>query len=268
MSSAPFHLTERAGPLILSAPHPGLAIPAEIGLRMTREALAQPDADHAVDRLYDFAGEIGATVLTASWSRYVVDLNRAPDDQPLYPGQFGSGLVPTDTFDGAALYKPGEAPPPKEVESRVATYWRPYHEILARQIEETRARHGYCLLWDCHSITPVAPRLFEGRLPDLNLGSFDGKACPPALAAAVLGAIPAAAPYTRVLDGRFKGGFITRRYGDPQARVFALQLELSYDAYLAPAAPHRIDPMKHERLRPVLRSMIDTFIREAPQHAQ
>ena len=266
MTPPDFHLTERPGPLILSAPHPGRGLPDAIAGRMTPAGRRQLDADHHVHALYDFAEAIGASTLTAQWSRYVVDLNRSPDDQPLYPGQFGSGLVPTETFDGEALYLDGETPGRDEMTERVARYWRPYHEALARLIDATRRRHGYCLVWDCHSIAPVAPRLFEGRLSDLNLGSFDGRACPAALANAVLEAIPAEAPYSRVLDGRFKGGFITRQYGRPQDGVFALQLELSQAVYLADDASLQVDPARHDRLRPSLRAMIDTFLHEAPRH--
>ena len=265
MSAAPFHLTARDGPLILSAPHPGRAMPPDIAARLTPIALAQPDADHQIDGLYDFADELGATVLTAAWSRYVVDLNRPPDNAPLYPGQFGSGLAPTETFEGEPLYIDGAGLDAAEVDLRVQSYWRPYHQALADEIARVKARHGYCLLWDCHSIAPVAPLLFEGRLPDINLGSFSGGACPAVVAQAVIEAVPADAPYSRVLDGRFKGGYITRHYGAPAQGVFALQLELAQSAYLGP--DHRtIDKDLHARFRPILRAMIDTFLNEAPRH--
>jgi N-formylglutamate deformylase len=265
MSAPLFDLTSRDGPLIISAPHPGQVIPEPIARELTPDALAQPDADHVVHQLYDFAAELGATTLTATHSRYVVDLNRAPDDQPLYPGQFGSGLVPTDSFDGAALYQTGREPDAAARAQRVEGYWRPYHDELARLIRQTRDRHGYCLLWDAHSIAAEAPRLFEGRLPDLNLGSFDGRACPTALAQEVLDSVPADAPYSRVLDGRFKGGFITRHYGAPADCVFALQLELSQDIYLGGDHRH-LSPSKHAALRPVLRAMLETFLSKAHDH--
>ncbi len=265
MTTPDYHLAPRDGPLILSAPHPGRQLPPDMAARMTQAALDQPDADHQIDRLYDFAGELGATVLTAAWSRYVVDLNRPPDNSPLYPGQFGSGLAPAETFDGDLIYKEGRAPGAEDVAARVARYWRPYHAQLGAQIARIRARHGYCLVWDCHSIAPIAPRLFDGRLPDINLGSFSGAACPTAVAEAVLEAIPRDAAYSRVRDGRFKGGYITRHYGDPANRVFALQLELAQSAYLGPDQ-RRIDADKQAAIRPVLRAMIDTFLSEAPKH--
>jgi N-formylglutamate deformylase len=260
-----FDLNLRDGPLIISAPHPGRVIPEPIANDLTPDALAQPDADHAVHMLYDFAADIGATTITATHSRYVVDLNRAPDDQPLYPGQFGSGLVPTESFDGAALYKTGREPDAAARARRVETYWRPYHDELSKLVSQIRARHGFCLLWDAHSIAAEAPRLFEGRLPDLNLGSFDGRACPPTLAQAVLAAVPGDAPYSRVLDGRFKGGFITRQYGAPASRVFALQLELSQDIYLGEDLRHLSAP-KQDALRPILRAMLETYLSKAPDH--
>ena len=269
-SSSDFRLIERDGPLILSAPHPGRLIPSDLAERMTPEALVQLDADHRVDELYDAAEGLGASTLTAVWSRYVVDLNRPSDDAPLYPGQIGSGLVPTERFDGASLYQRGKAPDRSESADRVARYWRPYHMALERLIETALERHGYCLLWDCHSIDPISPRLFEGRLPDLNLGSFEGRACPSGLAQAVFCQASAHPTFTSVLDGRFKGGFITRHYGLPDRKVFALQLELSYSTYLEDGPPFadgpRLDPDRVDRLKPVLRSMLETFLNEAPRH--
>jgi N-formylglutamate deformylase len=237
---------------------------------MTPEALVQLDADHRVDELYGAAEDIGASSLTAVWSRYVVDLNRPSDDSPLYPGQIGSGLVPTERFDGALLYRQGLGPDPSESANRVERYWRPYHMALERLIDGSIQRHGYCLLWDCHSIDPISPRLFEGRLPDLNLGSFDGRACPSGLAQAVFANASAGPGLTSVLDGRFKGGFITRHYGQPGRKVFALQLELSYSTYLQDGPPHAdgpvLDPDRVARLKPVLRSMLEAFLNEAPRH--
>lgn len=269
-SPSDYRLIERDGPLILSAPHPGRLIPSDLATRMTTEALAQLDADHRVDELYGAAEDLGASSLTAVWSRYVVDLNRPSDDAPLYPGQIGSGLVPTERFDGAPLYHEGSGPDPGESADRVERYWRPYHMALERLIDKAINHHGYCLLWDCHSIDPISPRLFEGRLPDLNLGSFDGRACPPGLAQAVFDRSTADSAFTSVLDGRFKGGFITRRYGQPDRKVFALQLELSYSTYLQEGPPPpdgpALDPARVARLTPILRSMLETFLNEAPRH--
>lgn len=268
--STDYHLIEGEGPLILSAPHPGRLIPPELAKRLTTEALEQLDADHRVNELYDVAEALGASSLTAVWSRYVVDLNRPPDDAPLYPGQVGSGLVPTERFDGVPLYRAAETPNPREIAHRVAQYWRPYHQALERLIAISLQRHGFCLLWDCHSIDPISPRLFEGRLPDLNLGSFDGRACPSGLARAVFAMASASPTFTSVLDGRFKGGFITRHYGRPDQKVFALQLELSYSTYLQDGPPladgPTLDPDRVARLKPVLQSMLETFLKEAPRH--
>lgn len=269
-ASSDYRLIERDGPLILSAPHPGRWIPPQLAERLTPEALEQRDADHRINELYDVADALGASQLTATWSRYVVDLNRPTDDTPLYPGQMGSGLIPTERFDGAPLYQQGKAPDPGETPDQIARYWRPYHDTLERLVSTALDRHGYCLLWDCHSIDPVSPRLFEGRLPDFNLGSFDGRACPERLAKAVFSAAKAATNYSSVLDGRFKGGFITRHYGRPARKVFALQLELSYSAYLLddhpPAEGPSLDPDRAARVKPVLTSMLETFLSEAPRH--
>lgn len=257
-----FHFESGKIPLLVSFPHVGTAIPDTIAERLTPEAHALPDTDWLVDALYDFVGELGASVLVARYGRYVVDLNRPPDDANLYPGQAGTGLLPTALFDGTPLYRPGLAPDDGERADRLERYWRPYHQALEGELARLRALHGYALLWDAHSIAAQVPRLFDGRLPDLNLGSNADHTCPAAVGAAVLAAGQGQG-YSAVLNGRFKGGYITRHYGRPADRQWALQLELSQDTHLAPGLVPALDPARVARLRPVLRAMMSTYLDQA-----
>lgn len=244
--------------LIVSMPHAGTYVPPSIGRTMTDAAMPRCDTDWHLPRLYDFALAMGATILVAQYSRYVVDLNRPPDDANLYPGQDTTGLCPVDTFDKRALYR-GDAPSPAGKRRRVERYWKPYHGRLAREIERVRSEHGYAVLWEAHSIVSVAPRFFEGRLPDLNLGTAGGASCKPGLGEALL-AVGSRGPFTAVLDGRFKGGHITRRYGDPASGVHAIQLEMAQSTYMDEAPPYTFREDRAAKVRPVLREMLETAV--------
>ncbi len=247
-------------PLLISVPHDGCHVPDAIRARMTEAGARLPDTDWHVAELYAFARELGASMLVANYSRYVVDLNRPPGDETLYPGQLATGLCPTQTFDGEDIYASG-APDADEVAERVETYWKPYHERIVTALADLRERHGYALLWDAHSIASVVPRLFEGELPALNIGTHGGRSCDPGLEAAVTAAA-AASPYSHVLNGRFQGGFITRHYGNPAKRVHAVQLEIAQRVYMDEST-RVFDAAKAARLRDTLRHMLDTFIRQA-----
>ena len=255
-----FTYHEGSLPLLVSVPHDGRNLPDDIRARMTEAGLALPDTDWHVARLYGFVRDLGANLLVARYSRYVVDLNRPADDAALYEGQVATGLCPARTFAGEALYRDG-AVGPGETTRRVAAYWQPYHDKLAGTLAALRERHGYALLWDAHSIPSVVPRLFNGRLPVLNIGTYGGRSCGEPLAAAVT-ACAAASGFSHVRDGRFQGGFITRRYGQPADRVHALQLEIAQRVYMDEAS-RQFDAAKAALLRDTLRRMIDSFIETA-----
>jgi N-formylglutamate deformylase len=257
--------TFRAGtaPLLVSMPHTGTHLPPELAARMTREARILPDTDWHLERLYDFLDALGASVLVATHSRYVVDLNRPPDNTNLYPGQDTTALVPVDTFARAPVYRDGAAPDAVEIGLRVERYWRPYHAQLGRELDRLRAAHGYALLWDAHSIASRVPRFFTGRLPDLNLGTAGGRSCATGIIEGVAAIARRASAYTTVVDGRFKGGYITRRYGQPNTRVHAIQLELSEITYMDEAPPFAFDGGRAARLRPVLRAMLERMLETA-----
>lgn len=256
----PFRFRRGTSPLLVSMPHVGTHVPEDIAARMTEAGRELPDTDWHVDLLYDFLDELGASVLQSTHSRYVVDLNRPPDGKNLYPGQDTPGLVPLDTFAKAAIYGDGAAPDAAEIEARVEAYWRPYHEQLAATLADLRADHGKALLWEAHSIRSEVPRLWEGRLPDLNLGTGGGTACSPGLALELLEVARHAEGYTAVLDGRFKGGYITRQYGDPEAGVQAVQLELSQRTYLRREGGGALSDDLANAVRPVLRELLIAFV--------
>jgi N-formylglutamate deformylase len=227
-----FSLHRGTAPLLVSLPHDGSFIPPELGARMTPEARRAPDTDWHVSRLYAFARELGASVLAPRHSRYVVDLNRPEDDTSLYPGQNTTGLCPAVRFSGDPVYLEGEAPGPAEIAARVQRYWRPYHDALRGEIARLRAAHERVVLWEGHSIRGELPFLFEGRLPDLNLGTADGASCSPALQAKLEAVLSMQRDHDWVANGRFKGGYITRHYGVPDEGVDAVQLEISQRNYM------------------------------------
>jgi len=252
-----FSFHEGTSPLLISVPHDGIHLPTDIRARMTAAGAAVPDTDWHVAELYSFARELGASMLVANYSRYVVDLNRAATDDTLYPGQVATGLCPLQTFAGEDIYS-GSGVDHEEMRQRVATYWQPYHERLENALSSLRKKHGHALLWDAHSIASVVPRLFDGELPELNIGTNGGLSCA-ASATERVAAVADASPYSYVLNGRFKGGYITRHYGNPESGVHAMQLEIAQRVYLNEASTS-FDARKGSRLRDTLRPMLEAFI--------
>jgi len=244
-------------PLLISVPHDGRDIPDDIYGRMTDLGRLIPDTDWDVAKLYEFAADLGASTVIANFSRYVIDLNRSAEDSALYPGQVVTGLCPEQSFGGEAIYRSGGV---DEIEkaSRVDKYWRPYHEHIRATLESLREKHGYALLWDAHSIPSVVPRLFDGELPELNLGSNGGASCGKSIEDAVT-ADALSSPFDAVLNGRFKGGYITRHYGDPDNDIHALQLEIAQRAYMTEDTA-LLDTEKATDLRDTLCKMLTTFL--------
>lgn len=246
-------------PLLISVPHMGTFLPPDVKRRMTPAALKLPDTDWHLDKLYRFAEDMGASVLMATHSRYVVDLNRPMDDADLYPGKLKTGLCPLETFAGEKIYQDGEEPDNIEKINRVAAYWLPYHETLQEEIARLKARFGYALVYDAHSIKSEVPRLFEGKLWDLNLGSADGHSCDEGMAQAALAAAASGA-YTAVLNKRFVGGYITRHYGAPAQNVHALQMELTWANYMGEELPYAYAPDLAEKLQGVLKPVLQAIV--------
>jgi N-formylglutamate amidohydrolase len=256
-----FSCTESNSPLLISIPHDGRRLAPGQSEKMTGVGMALPDTDWHVRRLYEFATGLGASILAANYSRYVVDLNRPADDGALYDGQVSTGICPQSTFAGEPIYDDHDALPADEVASRVRDFWYPYHDRLRDLLDMIQAKHGYALLWDAHSIAGEVPRLFDGVLPDLSLGTNDGNSCDPAIAASVA-AVAEGSPYSSVLNGRFRGGYITRHYGDPAENVHAIQLELSQRNYMDEKSGD-FDEQAAQKLRKTLASMLTTFAESA-----
>nr|WP_315235468.1 N-formylglutamate deformylase [uncultured Albidiferax sp.] len=248
-------------PLLISMPHAGTYVPPDIAGRFTEEARQVPDTDWHLERLYGFAHQLGASILVATHSRYVIDLNRAPDGASLYPGQSVTGLCPVDTFDDTPIYAAGDVPQEAEIAARREALWQPYHTKLAEELARIKAIHGVAALWDAHSIRSVLPRFFQGKLPDLNLGTGQGTSCDPALAQTLLGIAQRATGYTCVLNGRFTGGYITRHHGRPGQNIHAVQLEMTQSSYMQEALPFDYLPAVAAGVQPHVRQMIEAVLR-------
>jgi N-formylglutamate deformylase len=257
---APYRFREGTVPLLVSFPHDGTELGGALARRLTPAALGLPDTDWHVAKLYEFVGGLGASTLVARMSRYVVDLNRDPSGAALYPGADNTEICPTRTFAGEPIYLDGQAPGAAEIAERIARWFSPYHSRIASELERIRKRHGVAMLLDAHSIRSVVPRFFEGVLPDLNLGTAGGKSASPELAERAFAVLSSAEGFSAVRDGRFKGGYITRHYGTPSRGVHALQLELAQKSYMSELPPYAFDPAHAERLRAVLRRLVETLI--------
>lgn len=255
-----FTLHAGSVPMLVSMPHIGTEVPLDLQSSFVPRALDVEDTDWHLARLYDFLPELGVSVLQPRYSRYVIDLNRPPDDTPMYPGAANTELCPTHFFTGDALYKPGLSPSVQEIKRRRDIYWQPYHDALKAELARIKATHGFVLLWDAHSIRSHIPWLFEGKLPDLNIGTASGAAAATAISGAAASEIRG---FTHVVNGRFKGGYITRHYGQPASRVHAIQLEKCQSLYMQEAIPFAYDEALAAQLQPTLECMMQGSLRAA-----
>ncbi len=261
-----FTLQRGSTPLLVSLPHVGTVIPDDQRSRYVERALAVEDTDWYLDVLYAFVRDLGASLIVPRHSRYVIDLNRPPEDAPMYAGVNNTELCPTRFFTGEPLYRDGMAPNATEVTRRRETYWRPYHAALDAELARLKAQHGHAILFDGHSIKSEQPWLFEGRLPDMNLGTASGTSCAPSLRTALVAVLEGQASFTQVADGRFKGGHITRSRGRPHEGVHAVQLEMCWSTYMAEEPPYQVDPARAARLAPVLRGLVQAMLAWRPEH--
>jgi N-formylglutamate deformylase len=257
VSQALFETRRGPLPVLISFPHSGTHVPEALRPRFTDAARALPDTDWFVPELYRGCLErLGVNSLIATHSRYVVDLNRPADGSALYPGQIESAVCPTETFAGAAIYRTGHELSATETPERIVRYWQPYHLALEELRDEILAAHGRCVIWDAHSIRSLEPRLFDGQLPELNLGTWSARSAGPEPVARVTKLLGAQQRFSHVTDGRFKGGYITRHYGAPAQRVHALQLEIAQRAYMSESGAPRFDASHAAPLGALLERMI------------
>jgi N-formylglutamate deformylase len=247
------------GPLVLAQPHSGVDIPESILDRLNPKGRALEDTDWHITRLYDGLIE-NVTVVSTPIHRYVIDANRDPSDVSLYPGQNTTSLCPTTTFDGDPIYREGEEPSEDEISERRQQYHAPYHDTLHQQLQRVHQKHGYVVLYDCHSIRSRVAYLFDGKLPDFNIGTNSGQSCDAAFEAAVINICARQTQFSHVSNGRFKGGWTTRHYGNPQIGFHAIQMELAQCNYMQEKAPWSYDDKKAEELRLALRSILKAIL--------
>ena len=252
-------------PLLVSMPHAGLRLTPAVEAGLIADARSLPDTDWHIPQLYDFATELGASTLAGEYSRFVIDLNRPADDKPLYAGAT-TGLFPATLFDGIPLFRQGLEPSAAERETYLKHIWTPYHETLRGELARLKAEFGYALLFDAHSIRSVIPHLFDGKLPDFNLGTFNGASCDPQLAMQLESICARHGEYNHVLNGRFKGGHITRHYGDPAHGIHAVQLELCQSTYMEEFAPFRYRPDLAAPTQVVLKDLLQGLLAWGKQH--
>lgn len=260
-----FTLYPGTTPLLVSLPHVGTEIPADLQRRYVDRALQVEDTDWHLEPLYQFVKDMGAGLIVPRYSRYVVDLNRPSENTPMYAGSNNTELCPTRFFTGDPIYHDGQAPDDAEIAQRVATYWLPYRSALDEELARLRTEHGHAVLFDGHSIKSELPWLFEGRLPDLNLGTVNGTSAAASLRDALAEVLRTQSGYTQVVDGRFKGGHITRHYGRPAEHVHAIQLEMCWRCYMHEEPPFALDPQRVAGITPVLQGLVQTMINWRPE---
>ncbi|MGM3173551.1 N-formylglutamate deformylase [Dickeya lacustris] len=261
----PYTFLAGDSPLLLSIPHAGTGLTPEVAEALSPAAQALPDTDWHIPTLYAFAKTLGASILIGHYSRLVIDLNRPADDQPLYSSAT-TGLFPDVLFDGTAAFLPGKTPSAALRQRYLQQIWQPYHHKLQHELARIKQQYGYALLFDAHSIASRIPRLFDGRLPDLNLGSNSGLSCPPWLEAALVAVCQSQSRWSWVLNGRFRGGYITRAYGLPEQHQHAIQLELAQCNYMDEQPPFCWQPDKAQTLQPMLAQLVQTLMATAEHH--
>ena len=259
-----FKLYQGHLPLLVSVPHAGRELPPALASRMVPRALEVEDTDWHVEKLYEFVKDLGASFLVPQFSRYVVDLNRPPEDLPMYAGANNTTICPTTFFNGDALYVPDQIPGRSEIDERIKNYWQPYHDAIAAEMIRLRDLHGYAILFDGHSIRSEVPWLFEGSLPNLNLGTVNGLSCAPSLRERCVEVLEHQTQFSHITDGRFKGGYITRHYGRPVQGWHAIQMEMTWSSYLDELRPQQWDPVRADAARRVLKDLFESIAQWRP----
>lgn len=251
-------VAQGTGPIVLALPHTGTEIPSEIAERLNQRGKALADTDWNIHRLYNGLLDNITTVRTPI-HRYVIDVNRGPDDASLYPGQNTTGLCPVTDFDGKPIYRAGQEPDTDQIENRRLTWHQPYHQALSTELSRVHAKHGCAILYDCHSIRSVIPYLFPEILPDFNIGTNSSTSCASVVEKTVHEICQSAPGYDTILNGRFKGGWTTRHYGRPQGDFHAIQMELAQSTYMQEAPPWAYDDNRADKLRAHLSNILNAL---------
>ncbi len=259
-----FMLHRGTTPLVISFPHVGTVIPIDQRHRYTLRALETEDTDWFLDRLYGFAANLGATLIVPKFSRYLIDLNRSSDNAPMYPGRNNTELCPTRHFSGDLLYRDGCAPDAAEIARRIAQYWQPYHDALRDELTQIRQAHGHAVLFDAHSIRSELPWLFDGQLPHMSIGTASGGSCAPSLREAITRVFTVQSDFSHVVDARFKGGHITRHFGQPSDGIHAVQLEMCWRAYMDEVPPYRWNEVRAAGVTPLLHRFVNALLQWTP----
>ena len=258
-----FEVTEGNSPLILAMPHTGTYVPEGVLKHLNEAGRTLRDTDWHIEKLYQGLMP-DVTIVRALFHRYVIDANRAPTDESLYPGQNTTGLCPTTDFDGKPIYLDEQEPEPEEIESRRNEFHTPYHRAIAKEIERVHARHGLVILYDCHSIRSHIPFLFEGKLPDFNIGTNNGTTCAKSMEISTSDICSSAQGFSSILNGRFKGGWTTRNYGQPDNNIHAIQMELAQSTHLAgEELPFDYSPQIAANIRPHLKNILEELTNQA-----
>ena len=253
------------GPILISFPHDGTDFPAHIRTELNESGLKSTDCDWYIFELYNRVLEPGISFIRARYSRYLVDLNRSPAGELLYPGKMETGVCPLTTFEGIPIHLPGKQPDGREIKTRIDNYWQPYHNHLQAELTRIKDRHGYAVLWDAHSIRGRMPLLFDGVLPDLNFGTDEGRSCGKEIIEPIMEYACNISDYSVTLNGRFKGGYITRHYGDPGNCIHAIQLEINQNNYLEDTEDPKIDYKKTQKLSRLLQSLLINLFPSSPR---
>jgi N-formylglutamate deformylase len=254
---AVFEVQQGVSPIILGLPHTGTDVPDDIFQRLNANGKILADTDWHIHTLYD--GLLpDVTTVRAKFHRYVIDANRDPEGVSLYPGQNTTGLISTTDFDGKAIWNQGQEPTEADIKTRLKKFHAPYHAALKAEIDRIKAIHGIAVLYDCHSIRSLIPFLFEGRLPDFNIGTDSGRSCHSSIEQAVQEITADAKGFTSILNGRFKGGWTTRHYGKPEQGIHAIQMELTQASHLSTEAPpFTYEKDKAAKLRKTLKLILE-----------
>ncbi len=261
-----FEYSRGNSPLLISFPHDGSEIPSHIKARLNETGKSNRDVDWFVSELYTFIYDMDISHIKPYFSRYVVDLNRSPAGELLYPGKMETAICPLTDFNNDSIYLKEEEPDKEEIQSRINTYWRPYHKHIQDELERIKKIHGYAILWDAHSIPGEVPILFEGQLPDLNFGTANGNSCHASLVNELMNIAGDNSKYSVVLNERFKGGYITRHYGDPENNIHSLQLEINQNNYLSEPSTLEIDTAKARSLSTLLLKFIQLLSTSSVKH--